>query len=229
MSIFFLSGKRGASDAEPAVAKGPLIVRDPAARLIFAQTAEVRAYWEALRDGATLPARAQIDPRGIAGALDCAFIIERIAPGIARFRLAGMHLVELMGMEVRGMPLSAMFDPMGRAALATGLEQVFKGPSILDLRLAAERGLGKPSLHGRMLILPLRGDSGAADLALGCLATIGEIGRKPRRFHIATTTQEMLSDAPKARVPEPGFAEAVPGFAPAPVKRPHLRLVRFDD
>ena len=69
--------------------------------------AEVEAYWEALRGSRLMPTRAEIDPRGIEQALEYAFIVERIAPGIARLRIAGSHLNELMGMEVRGMPLTA--------------------------------------------------------------------------------------------------------------------------
>ncbi|MDZ4094974.1 MAG: PAS domain-containing protein, partial [Paracoccaceae bacterium] len=118
--------------------------------LRHAMVHQVRAYWEGLRRGPVLPRRADIDPRGIEGALEGAFILDRIAPGMARFRLAGMGLVELMGMEVRGMPLSAMFDPMGRSRLAEGLEQVFTTPAILDLHLEAERGIGRPALSGRM-------------------------------------------------------------------------------
>lgn len=199
--------------------------------LRFAMINEVRAYWEALRDGGNMPLRAQINPRGIEGALEGAFILERIAPGVARFRLAGMHLVDLMGMEVRGMPLSALFDPPGRNALAIGLEQVFAAPAVLELRLAAERGIGKPELCGRMLLLPLRDDGGQTRLALGCLATEGEIGRKPRRFHITTSTLQPLQQA-KTSGPllARGLAEPPAQFThpPAVAARPYLRLVKSD-
>jgi len=222
MAISFFGGNReGAGDRDPVqILSG---TRQP-----FAMLAEVRAYWEALRDGPTLPRRARIDPRGIEGALEGAFIVERIAPGVARFRLAGMEVVDLMGMEVRGMPLSALFDPAGRRALAGALEQVFAGPAVLDLRLAAERGIGRPELTGRMLILPLADDEGQIRLALGCLATAGETGRTPRRFQITASTEQTLDPRPvMARSAE--FAEAPAGFASAPTtERPYLRLVRSD-
>lgn len=67
--------------------------------------ADLRAYWDELRQGRAVPTRADVQPAGIGDGLDYAFILERIAPGAARFRLAGRHLVDLMGMEVRGMPL----------------------------------------------------------------------------------------------------------------------------
>ncbi|MDP2739179.1 MAG: PAS domain-containing protein [Pseudorhodobacter sp.] len=220
----FGGSKDGARDSDPA--RLPSQAPQP-----FTMLSEVRAYWEALRDGPTLPRRAQIDPRGIEGALEGAFILERIAPGIARFRLAGMALVDLMGMEVRGMPLSALFDPAGRRALADALEQVFVGPAVLDLRLAAERGIGRPDLTGRMLILPLDDDNGQTRLALGCLATAGEAGRTPRRFRIGTITQQAFARGAASPVmgSVTGLAEAPAQFEPASsTARPYLRLVKFD-
>ena len=199
---------------------------------------EVRAYWEALRPEGGLPARAAIDPRGLERALEHVFLVERIAPGLARFRLAGMHLTVLMGMEVRGMPLSALFDPAGRDRMHGLLEQVFSGPSVLELALEGERGIGRPSLEGRMILLPVRGDAGVCDRALGCLVTVGPVGRTPRRFALARQVTEALGPAPgrpaaaPAPVLQPGLAEPSATFAAAPSvnpRRAHLRLVKSDE
>lgn len=223
----------------------------------FAILSEVRAYWEGLRDGGTLPRRDQIDPRGIAGALEHVFLIERIAPGLARFRLAGMGIGEVLGMDVRGMPLSALFDPGARARLGAALETVFVNQVALDLWLEAERGVGRPRLEARMLLLPLVSTRGFTDLALGCLALEGDVGRVPRRFAITALLSETLAVARKAQMrpdpapsspPEPdqrrsgrppalhlaGFAEETAGFVPfspprPPRGTPKLRLVKFDD
>ena len=89
--------------------------------ILFPALREVEAYWSGLRDGRAMPARADVDPRGIQSALEYAFILERIAPGVARFRVAGMHLNDLMGMEVRGMPLTAMFVPEGRKEISAAV------------------------------------------------------------------------------------------------------------
>lgn len=212
----------------------------------FAMLAEVRAYWEGLRDGGALPARDKIDPRGIAGALENTFLLERVAPGIGRFRIAGMQLHDLMGMDVRGMPLSALFEPAGRNRLADGLESVFTGPSVMELWLEAERGIGRPALEGRMIVLPLTSLRGETDLALGCLAMEGALGRAPRRFAIAGLLSEVIErrqgerretarDMPDRRMPilppdlppvQPipapakGFSEPAAGFAPPSAPRP---------
>ena len=121
----------------------------------FAILSEVRAYWEGLREGGSLPCRDQIDPRGIAGALEQVFLVERIAPGLARFRLAGMGISDVMGMDVRGMPLSSVFDPAAHERLRVTLETVFRDSVALDLWLEAERGIGRPMLEARMMLLPL--------------------------------------------------------------------------
>lgn len=200
---------------------------------------QVRAYWEGLRDGSALPARTAIDPRGLSGALEHVFLVERVAPGIARLRLAGMHLAELMGMEVPGMPLSAMFDPPARLRLAEAIETCFAGSAALDMWLEAGRGIGRPALSGRMTLLPVISSRGRPDLALGCLETRGAIGRPPRRLAIAALVQEPLTaqaapaprPAPQAAPrPASGLSEAAAPYLPPPVPgRPHLRLVHSRD
>lgn len=209
----------------------------------FALLSQVRAYWEGLRIGGALPRRDQIDPRGIAGALEQVFLVERIAPGLARFRLAGMGVSAVLGMDVRGMPLSAVFDPAARDRLSPALETVFRDHVALDLWLEAERGLGRPALEARMMLLPLVSTRGLTDLALGCLALEGEIGRVPRRFAIAGLLSETLVVARAVAAPPPARSAAeVPGFAaprlsftPAPEPprpprgKPQLRLVKSDD
>lgn len=187
--------------------------------------AELRGYWEALRDGGAVPSRDRIDPRGIAGVLERAFLIERIAPGLARLRLAGVALTDLMGMEVRGMPLSALFLPEARLRLAAALEPVFAGPAILDARIEGETGWGRPAFSARMVVLPLTGASGAVDVAIGALALAPETGRAPRRLSLTRAVHERLglAMAPVA----PAFAEP-PRPWRAPPGRAHLRLVKSE-
>lgn len=218
----------------------------------FAAIREVRAYWDALRDDQDLPRREQINPRGMAGALHQVFMVERIAPGMARFRLAGMEINDLMGMEVRGMPLSALFDPAARAGLADLLEKVMTARTIVELDIEADRGIGRPALRARLVLLPLKGTAGEADLVLGCLACDGQIGRAPRRFVIARALESVIDAAAPKRMhlsmsdpatktafaPRPApilvaeMAEpAAPKFVAAkPVaERTYLRLVQLEN
>ena len=223
----------------------------------FAAIREVRAYWAALRDDQDLPRREQINPRGMAGALHQVFMLERVAPGTARFRIAGMDINDLMGMEVRGMPLSALFDPAARVQLAEVLDTVFANHTITEVDLEADRGLGRPALRARLLLLPLKGASGEADLILGCLASDGQIGRTPRRFVIARVVPDRAADVPRLLHGKPFAPVAAPVHAPRAVpfgvvqtgrvlemagsaaphpvadgsraERPYLRLVRLED
>lgn len=198
----------------------------------FPAIQEVRAYWEALRTGGGLPCRDQIDPRGMSKSLEQVFLIEQIATGHARFRLAGMHLGDLMGMDVTGMPLTSMIEPAARTRFSEALATVFAGPSVVDVWLEAERGIGRPTLAGRMLLLPLIGTNGEPNLALGCLATHGALGRSPRRFAITGLVREPVHQAEVQAPMEAvtGFAETQTSFAPRPPRgKPVLRIIRRND
>jgi hypothetical protein len=150
----------------------------------FAAISLVEAYWHAIRNNRAVPLRTDIDPRGLSNALEFAFILERVAPGVARFRLAGAHLTDLIGMEVRGMPLSALFLPDTRARLGEVLESVFADPRLVTLTLSAEKGVGRGELEAKILLTPLKSDLGDVNRILGCFQSNGDIGRQPRRFGI---------------------------------------------
>ncbi len=214
---------------------------------------QMEAYWEGLRHNRAIPLRTDVNPRGIENVLEYAFILERIAPGLARFRLAGMHLVELIGMEVRGMPLTSFFTPDSRKSVSTLLEDVFQGPETATLHLKGESGFGKPDLKARMLLLPLKSDLGDVSRILGCLVTDGQIGRTPRRFEMVDAERKLISakspKTTKPRAPQPaaeqpqhiistakspvkqperGFAETATAFTAKP-STPYLRLVEKNE
>jgi hypothetical protein len=217
----------------------------------YAAVSQVEAYWEALRGDRLMPKRSEIDPRGIENALEYAFIVERIAPGIARMRIAGSHLSDLMGMEVRGMPLSAFFGSGSRRQFADTLEEVFEVPATCTLELAGEEADG-PALTARMVLLPLKSDLGDVSRMLGCLVSNGALGTSPARFTITSHRLTPLkpgaalfptarSEAPtppavpSVKLPEkadgPGFGAPKAPFKPATASKrpPYLRLVKSDD
>lgn len=200
--------------------------------------AEIRAYWESLRHDGQIPLRSDIDPRAIESALPHAFILERIAPQIARFRVAGQHLTQLMGSDARGMPLTAFFMAGSRDRAGDSLEQVFQGPEVAEFDLRGPGGLagfGRRAMTGRMLLLPLRSDLGDITRALGCLVTSEATGRAPRRFEIegVTVTPVIAGRPATASAPElpvlrllSGSLAAKPCNPPAgQAATPHLRLV----
>lgn len=203
------------------------------------EVANFIAYWQRMRRGPDVPRRSDIDPRGIEPLLSNAFIAERIAPGLARMRIAGSHLTDLMGMEVRGMPVSAFITPAHRDALSHHLVQLFDQPAMLRLSLASQEG---PALTGEMLILPLRSDLGDISRALGCLVTEGNVGRGPRRLDITdarVTSLERAStvidpsmvkaDACAPRIASVRNRDETTADASAPQRkgeRPYLRLIK---
>lgn len=224
----------------------------------FAPIAQIEAYWDALRGTRLMPNRSEIDPRGIEQALEFAFIVERIAPGIARLRIAGSHLSDLMGMEVRGMPLTSFISPSYRRQLSSSLEEVFETPAMCDLHLTSEADRsGRGKLDARMILMPLKSDLGDVSRILGCLVSHGEMGPTPRRFDIKHS--DLRAIAPRGIAPArtdtaaaarsdltaiaakeadvksprtaPGMAEAKGRFDTASGRKlpPYLRLVKSDD
>lgn len=133
-----------------------------------------------------------------------------------------MALNDLLGMDLRGMPLSALFEPVARARIGHELEQVFASPAIMEVWLEAERSVGRPALSGRMLLLPLAGAVGEPKLALGCLVTEGQLGRQPRRFAISGLVRELVAGSGLRVVPDAGTVEPAP---PRSSGRAELRLV----
>lgn len=203
---------------------------------------QLEAYWQAL--AATehkVPLRSRIDPRGIESALEYAFLAERIAPSLAKIRVAGTHLNDLMGMETGGMPLSALFSPEARDRLGEGVARVFSEGAMVRLDLRGEEGFGRSVLEGHMLLLPLRSDMGDMSRMIGALVTGGRIGRTPRRFRVETmeTVPALTAARPMPQLMDspapvlPGLAEPAKPFLPQSAERrrgkPHLRLVVSND
>ncbi|CAM3183064.1 PAS domain-containing protein [Paracoccus nototheniae] len=177
---------------------------------------DMRDYWNSIRQGRAVPARSDVDPRAIARILDHAFILERIAPGAGRLRLAGRHLIDLMGMEVRGMPVCSVLNTSSRGRFSDVLESVFKGPQIARLTLQAEASYARPLLTAQMLLLPLRSDLGDVTRALGCLVAEGDLGVAPRRFDLHGDEVMPIIDGGETIAPSPssiGFAESRADFS----------------
>jgi hypothetical protein len=198
--------------------------------------AQIEAYWEGLRNGRIMPSRSEVDPRAISGALEHAFVLERVARGVGRFRLAGMHLNDVLGMEVRGMPLTALILPESRDEMSAALTAVFDEPAIVRLTLVSDTGLGRSPMEARMILMPLRSDLGDVSRVLGCFVAEGKIGRAPRRFGVTSQSRKTLIGYGEGRPVAPvaplgACPEARPDSAAVrrPVGRPTLTLVKSDD
>lgn len=209
----------------------------------YAPLSLVEAYWDALRAGREMPKRAEIDPRGIESALEHAFILERVAPGVARLRIAGTHLQDVMGMEARGMPITAFFERENRTRVAGLLEEVFQTPATAEIHMRSAPSLGQPALDARMILLPLKSDLGDVSRILGCLVAVGELGTVPRRFDLSKVDVRRLGSGLAHAKKEPskvsdGLEEPKAEFTPRREEPnivagkklpPYLRLVVPDE
>ena len=144
---------------------------------------QIETYWHRLRGGRGIPRRSDVDPRQMRGVLDHTLILERIAPGVARVRIAGQHIRAITGQEARGLPLSVLFEAGARDALAGQLERVFSDPAIVSLPIVAEGPTGP--VKAELLMLPLLSEQGRVSRALGGISTFGEIKQAPRRLTLA--------------------------------------------
>jgi len=194
---------------------------------------QAEAYWTALRTDGEIPFRSQIDPRGIENLLEYAFILERIAPGIARFRLAGQHLSTLAGMEVRGMPLTSFFSVEGRRTVSAATEKMFDTPAVVRLELTSQSRIGRSPVKGHLLMMPLRSDLGDVSRALGVLVTDQKTASGQCRFDISSSeishVAGPVAETDASLTTEPDIAEDIAGFAeeqsPLAARGNHLRLV----
>lgn len=164
----------------------------------------VCTYWSGLRANGTVPRRSSIDPQALTDTLPHVFLAEIVAPRVARLRICGHKIEALMGMEMRGMPISVLFHGEARAAVADAVEQAAMGARVI-LSLQAEGGFGVPQITATLALMPLADDAGRITRILGVIEQRGEVGRAPRRFTLA---KPVLDDMPAA-----------------PAKRPVLRVI----
>ncbi|SLN15945.1 PAS domain-containing protein [Pseudooctadecabacter jejudonensis] len=176
---------------------------------------ELETYWRSLPRSRGVPARADLDPVAMGRQLEDSLILERVAPGVARIRVAGRNIGKLIGLEPRGLPLTTVMTPNSRATLSEYIERAFNTPSVVELPLKSPRAVGQPPLQGKLLLLPLRDEDGDVTRMLGILVMSGRRGMGGRRFEI--------SDLSPPRVEALSNLRAVNGG-----RRPSLRVAAVD-
>lgn len=188
--------------------------RDPKGCPVVARLGQI---WESLRRDSALPDREALTPAALSDILPNAFLIDRVRPGLVRFRVAGQHLSQVMGMDVRGMPLRAFMEITDRKRLMENVESVFETCARLDMGLVSD-AQGRATLTGRMVLLPVTGPEGKPDRALGVLVTEGLIGLTPRRFRIRHLALSPLGT-------DPALARDPSSQNPGTAGRPSLRVI----
>lgn len=201
---------------------------------------ETWRYWTSLRTGTDLPRRSALDPKAMSRILGHAMILDQVRHGTVRVRLGGNVMHQVMGMDVRGLPIRAFFDLADRTRAVDLIEQVFDTPSTLELDLISEGSDGL--MTGRMLVLPLLDATGAVTKALTVMVTDRVITDAPRRFAVTNATLVPVDGAAAAprqgllrrRVTDhhlpveimAGMAEDAAPYATRPSPVPWLRVVK---
>ncbi len=176
----------------------------------------LETHWQELRGADLLPDRTSIDSAKLDAALPYSFVLERVATGIACVRVSGQRVNAYAGMEMRGMPITALFSGTSRLRLSSLLEDCFGGPSIIGIAISTEGSLLHRSRNGRLLLLPLAGHGGQVTKALGAIVLDAPEGLKPQRFAIPEgepVRRDLLGNGKIVRLEK------------GPAKRPALRLV----
>lgn len=158
----------------------------------FDNAARVLACWDTARGGRPMALRHDIEPAALGPALAQCFVAEVVAPQVARLRIAGSGLHDLMGMDVRGMPLTAFLTGTARAEVLHAVAQVRRGARV-QLPLIAPARPRQPAMDGLLMLLPLSSDGRRIDLVLGALDTSGVLGVAPRRFTMAAGRPRLLA------------------------------------
>ena len=188
---------------------------------------DLLSYWEDLRGYRDAPRRSEIDPRRIKPALNHTFILERTRFGGTRFRLAGTEVCDLMGMELRGMQITALFAQEARDELNLSLKDISRSGSVYEFMLETEQ-VGYRKVGAHMLLLPLCDDGDRITRIFGGIKLDRELLRPPVRFEIRQSIKNRViseGEMPRSNPIEAALNEEAADFDPAPKGKPSLRLI----
>ena len=188
---------------------------------------KVEAYWRGLCSVGLPPYRHDVDASRFAEALPHAFLLERIAPGVARLRTAGQALCTHLGSDAKGQTLSALMSADAQPRLKHWLDRCFDDAALVDIAVTARRGALRPPMAARLLLLPLRDAAGDVNRALGGIFPVAGAMLSNVRFDLredGTLRHEAIS-APRGLVPIYRVAAERSTMQLDEPQRPFLRLV----
>jgi len=235
-TVTFLDGRRNMSHNDP----------ETGFEMKHSGTRQLFEYWSDLRGGRAAPYKSEVTARGIGRTLASnTFILENLADGARRFRLAGSGLHDIFGLELRGMSAQAIMQQESRARMQSLMDECLAAPAVCVFRCSAETQRG-PALSLEIVLAPLRSDFDQMNRILGAAHVLDDeqvpVETAPRRCQI-TDARTLAFTGPsrfEVSAPLPGFAEPPaefdfqrPGFSSidggaqtGQRRRGHLKVVK---
>jgi len=184
-------------------------------------------YWSRLRNGRTVPAQGDIDPRAIKRLLSYVFILDCANPARPIYRLAGTGLCERFGFELKGTSFMAHWETQSGLSLTMLLHQALKASQPLCLSsIAATADNGMVELE--TILTPVSLAGGAPTRFFGMVQMLSDpaplLGR-PIAYERLVGSQLIREGDPM-----PNYEQNLPPPPPAMLTRshpkaPYLRLV----
>ena len=142
-----------------------------------ATSRELFAYWNRIRGSEPAPRRTDIEPGDIRRVLPDTFILEVIASGNHRVRLAGTRMCSLYGREIKGGNFLDLWSDEDRHTVASATERVAEDATgiVIETDLISARDR---TVSSEFLLLPLRHGAPTHDRILGSCA----VHRRPYWF-----------------------------------------------
>lgn len=154
-----------ASDCKEKAGPQALALTQPASKLLF-------DYWNALRNGRSLPQRSEVDPAALRLVLPNLFILQRYDSDHVNFRVAGTAICAAFGRELRDHNFIALWERNRQPVVRDLLLRVAETAQVAIVR-AVGATLDKRNFPAEVVLLALADDWGAHTRILG----IAKFGR----------------------------------------------------
>ncbi len=129
------------------------------------------SYWNSMRGERLAPKRFEIEPSQIANILPDTFILERVNPEIARFRLAGTRICEAFAAEFRGLNLFDLFTLADKITLQREFSVIARQGAVGVFEIEGRSQSGR-KVDFELVVAPLMHTREVIDRYLGSIAPI---------------------------------------------------------
>lgn len=129
------------------------------------------SYWNSMRGERLAPKRFEIEPSQIANILPDTFILERVNPESARFRLAGTRICEAFAAEFRGLNLFDLFTLADKITLQREFSVIARQGAVGVFEIEGRSQSGR-KVDFELVVAPLMHTREVIDRYLGSIAPI---------------------------------------------------------